>query len=237
MTDMGAMAPDTGSASIVRLLAWLSPSFPVGGFAYSHGLEAAGEHGLVFDAASLHAWLAGLLRFGNGRTDAILLSCSHRAVTDSAFDELADVADLAAALIAAPELALESYGQGVAFRRTVREAWPHPGWAELGRYLPRDRLAYPVAVGVAAALHGVPRSDTTVAWLHACVANGVSAGLRLGLIGQTDGQRILAGLEPLVIGTARTALSSGCEDIGSACLTSDLMAFVHETQRTRLFRS
>src|SRR5271154_1610726 len=65
--DRGAMLP---------LLIWLSPAFPVGAFAYSHGLEWAVEAGDVVDARSLEAWLVDLLGFGAPRSDAILFAAA-----------------------------------------------------------------------------------------------------------------------------------------------------------------
>ena len=231
------MAAEGETGSTIRLLAWLSPSFPAGSFAYSHGLETAEQCGIVHDAATLGDWLDGLIRFGGARTDALLLVRSHRAVLAGNTAALAETAALAAALFAAPELALESLQQGAAFWRTVRAGWPHPRWDDLERVLADGRIAYPVAVGAATALHRVPCGETAAAWLHACAANGVSAGLRLGIAGQTEGQRILARLEPVIVATSRSVCASDPDRIGSASLTVDLMALAHETQRTRLFRS
>jgi urease accessory protein len=65
----------------------------------------------------------------------------------------------------------------------------------------------------------------------------VSAAVRLGPIGQTDGQRILAALMPTIRETAKRASDSTLDDLGSAAFRSDLASLRHETQYTRLFRS
>jgi urease accessory protein len=139
--------------------------------------------------------------------------------------------------LGAPELAAESLVQGNAFWRTVKAAWPHPEFDRLGAELPDGKIAYPIAVAVAAAVYGIGQGDAIVAYLHSVAANGVSAAIRLGVIGQTDGQRITRALEPVVLKTAKTAEGSSLEDIGSASLAIDMMALRHETQTTRLFRS
>ena len=242
-TNMATRMPPTRPegaphpAALVRLLGWLSPGFPVGGFAYSHALEAAYERHTVHDRATLHAWLEGLLVFGNAQSDAALLACAHRAVRADDDEALAAVASLGATLFGAPELARESLQQGEAFWRTVTAAWPHPALAHLDSLLARGRIAYPIAVGAAAAVHEIGALETCAAYLHAFVANGVSAALRLGMIGQTDGEHVLRGVEPTVLAAATEACDRPLEDIGSASLAVDLHALAHETQTTRLFRS
>ena len=98
-------------------------------------------------------------------------------------------------------------------------------------------VAYPVAVGVAAAGHGIAARSALNAYLHAVIANFVSAGVRLIPLGQTDGQRLLAALEPIVAATAARALTTKLDDVGSAAFRADIASMRHETQYTRLFRS
>ncbi|MEQ9053685.1 MAG: urease accessory UreF family protein, partial [Roseovarius confluentis] len=67
---------------ILTLAQWLSPAYPVGAFAYSHGLELAIREGWISDAETLRAWLAGVLADGSGRSDAVFLAAAHRAETN-----------------------------------------------------------------------------------------------------------------------------------------------------------
>ena len=64
----------------------------------------------------------------------------------------------------------------------------------------------------------------------------MSAGVRLIPLGQTDGQRVLAALEPVVAATAQAALTTPLDEVGSAAFRADLASMRHETQYTRLFR-
>lgn len=227
----------TDPRTLLRLLSWLSPSFPVGGFAYSHGLEAASEHGIVTDAGTLGDWLDGAITFGSARNDSVILSVTHRLVLAGDEAGLRDVADLARCLFGAPELAGESIVQGNAFWRTVTTAWPDPAFAKLREFLPEGAIAYSVAVGVASAVHGIGRLDAITAFLHGFAGGGVSAAIRLGMIGQTDGQRVIRALETTILETSAKTATASIEDIGSASLAIDMMALAHETQTTRLFRS
>src|SRR5229473_581592 len=78
---MITMTTTLTESGLYRLLAWLSPSFPVGAFSYSHGIEAAVEAGRVRDRASLEAWVASILRHGTGRIDADLFRDAWLAVS------------------------------------------------------------------------------------------------------------------------------------------------------------
>ncbi len=233
------MTMSTETLSALRLQAWLSPGFPVGAFSYSHGLEYAAEAGWVSDRASLVDWLDADLRFGAGRNDVIFAAAVWRAVTADDEAALVEAASLSAAMRGSAELALESTAQGAAFLRTIRQSWPHDRLDGLADLLKREGLepTLPVIFGAACAVHGVPLASAAPLYMHAIVANLVSAALRLLSMGQTDGQIAIRELEDAVLETAEEALAAGLEDIGSAALMVDLASLAHETQYTRLFRS
>ena len=222
------------ATALVRLLAWLSPAFPVGAFSYSHGIEWAHHAGDVADAASLHGWVGAILCHGGGRNDAVLLAVAHRATLAADGAALAGAAEVGAALAGAAERRLETLSQGAAFRRAAAAGWPCP---VLDRLADLDALPYPVAVGAAAAGHGIEVEDALVAYLHGFAANLVSAGVRLIPLGQTDGITVLAGLEPAVLDIAADAVGATLDDLGGCTLRADLASLHHETQTTRLFRS
>jgi urease accessory protein len=226
----------TQSAALYRLLAWLSPSFPVGAFSYSSGLEWAVESGDVRDAETLCGWIATVVEQGGGFCDAVFLSQAHRAVGAGAHKRLDEVSELAAAFAPSKERHLETTAQGRAFVDTARAAW---SCAALEQFLARSNgpIAYPIAVAIVSAGHGIPVEPALTAYLHAVTSNLVSAGVRLIPLGQTDGQRVQAALEPVVSETMARALTTGLEEVGSAAFRADLASMRHEAQYTRLFRS
>ena len=227
---------ELASPALYRLMAWLSPSYPVGAFSYSSGIEWAVEAGDIKDAESLRGWLAAMLAGGAGFCDAVLLAAAHRTVTANDDQAVRDVAELAAALAPSKERHLETTAQGNAFVVATQAAWPTPALDRL-KAVWDGPVAYPVAVGVAAAGHGIALEATLSAFLQAVAANWVSAGVRLIPLGQTDGQRVLAALEEMVAATAQRALAGTLDDLGSAAFRADLASARHETQYTRLFRS
>ena len=234
--ETSAVAGGVEPAALYRLMAWLSPAYPVGAFSYSGGIEWAVEAGDVTDAATLARWLAVMIAEGSGLCDAVLLRHAHRAILGNDDAALTAVAELGAAFAASRERFLETTAQGRAFFDTTRAAWP---CAALDRLAVAwdGPLAYPVAVGAAAAGHGIAVEPALAAFLQAVAGNLVSAALRLVRLGQTDGQRVLAGLEPVIADCVRRALACPLEEIGGAAFRADLAGMHHETQYTRLFRS
>lgn len=218
------------------LFVWLSPSFPVGAFAYSHGLERAAEQGSVKDRATLTDWIGDLVTLGSVRNDLILLASAWRASRAGDEARLAEIAGLAVALQTSTERRLEAVGQGQAFVAAIRASWPCAAIERLKTVWPGE-VAYPVAVGVAASGHGIALAPALNAYALAVASNLVSAALRLSLIGHTDGQAVLAELIPAIEAAAHTAASSELDDLGSATFASDLAAIQHETQAARLFRT
>jgi urease accessory protein len=218
------------------LLLWLSPAFPVGAFAYSHGLEWAYEAGDVIDPASLAAWLADLARFGAPRLDATLFVHAFRAAAAADWPALDAVNELAVALAGSAERRLETTAQGAAFRVAARAAWDCEALARLSA---RDGapLAYPIAVAAAASGCGMALSRAAEAFVVGQFANLVSAATRLGIVGQTAGLKILAAILPDLSALAREAAGASLDDLGACALRSDIAAMRHETQYSRLFRS
>lgn len=217
------------SAALQKLVTWLSPAFPVGAFAWSAGLETAIADGRVRDAEKLAEWIEGALRHGGIRTDAIFLAHAHRSFGDSA--ALAELADLSLALTASRERWMETTITGDSYV-TATKAWP----AETLAVLPSP-CPYPIAVGAIAGAHEIGLRDTLLAWLTATVHGQVSVAVRLVPLGQSDGLRVMAGLEPAIALLADDAATAGLADIGGIAYAADIAQMRHETLEPRIFRS
>jgi urease accessory protein len=224
------------AAALYRLMTWLSPSFPVGAFSYSSGIEWAVEVGDIGDAASLRDWLSSMLADGPGFCDGVFLAHAHRAASSCDDTALREAAELASAFVPSRERHLETSAQGRAFIDIARAAWNGKGLDHMVSCC-ETAIVYPVAVGLVSAVHAIPLAPTLHAFLHAQTSNWISAGARLVPLGQTDSQRVLAALEPIVASTAKRALQASFDDLGSATFRADLASMRHETQYTRLFRS
>jgi len=220
----------TETRDILRLQTWLSPAFPTGAFAYSHGLEALTRTDTIRSPADLMAWIEDLLRNGSGWNDAVLLAEAHQRVkTDR--EGLSDLADLANALSPSAGRLLETVAQGTAFLRAAEPWISDPG---LG--LPKD-TPLPIAVGALAGHLNIDLEPAIGCYLNAFAGNQVQAALRLFKLGQADGVFILAGLEPTILEIASAAATSSIADLGGCALMADIAAQNQETLETRIFRS
>jgi urease accessory protein len=222
--------------SLSRLLVWFSPAFPIGAFSFSHGLEWAVEEGDITDRQGLQDWLAALVSHGSGWSDAVLFSVAHRAVEQGNVKKLREAAELAIALQPSKERRLEATMQGDAFVKAVETGWDNKGLVMLRSAInPPHALA--VSAGAAAAGAGISRYDAVQAFLTGFCQNLVSAAVRLAPIGQSDGLRVMAALEPVIAASANRASRAGLKDVGGLAFRSDIASMKHETQMTRLFRS
>jgi urease accessory protein len=224
--DQGPSVGRTCAVGLMRLLTWLSPAFPAGGFAYSHGLEWAVDRHDVRDGETLRGWLDAVIVHGSAPIDTILLRHAHRAASDPR--ALREIAALALATAASRERHHEALAQGKAFVRAAT-GWGVPD-------LPED-TPYSVAIGAMAGWHGIDEDFTTSAWLQTFISNLISAAVRLVPLGQTTGLQTLAALEPVILQTAAATKAATLDDLGGCAFRSDIAAMRHETQYTRLFRS
>lgn len=224
---------------LLRLLAWLSPSFPVGSYAYSHGAEFAVESGQVLDRETTCSWIAFIVEFGSGRIDADLFVAAYLAAEEHDVIKFIEAAAWGDALKGSAELGLESRAQGQAFFDSVLTAWPDEALAYFATALKEHGVppSYAIAVAAAVALAGIGLQAALGAYLHAFAANITSAIVRLVPLGQTDGQKIIAALELVIERALAQALERDPADLGSAAFNVDWMSMKHETQYSRLFRS
>ncbi|MDJ0630235.1 MAG: urease accessory UreF family protein [Rhodobacter sp.] len=212
---------DAHGSDLLALTQWLSPAFPVGGYAYSHGLEQVIAAGDVTDAASLSAWLRDVLRFGAGRMDAALLAAAHRG------EDAAWLTQVARSLAASKERWDETEALGRAFAEALRGATgdgPAP-------------MPYPVAVGVAAQALSLGTGTVAEMFLHAFASNLVSCAVRFVPLGQNEGQAVLAGLHGVIVEVAAQAVALPVDEVAASVPRADLAAMAHETMETRIFRT
>ncbi len=208
--------------ALLTLVQWLSPAFPTGSFAYSHGLEVAIASGDVTTPAALSEWVTDILAHGAGRTDAILLAHALRPGADHAH-----LAALARALAATAERLRETDELGAALTLATNAL---NGTAHAPAPLP-------VALGRAAAVLALPTDLVLALSLQSFATTLILAAVRFMPMGQTDGQRILAGLHPLILRLAEQAAIAPLSAIGSATIRADIASAHHETLDVRIFRT
>ena len=207
----------------LTLTQWLSPAFPVGSFAYSHGLESAVGQGWVKDGPDLECWLEDVLLHGTGRADSLLLAASYLAKTSQ---RLIEINQTARAFSVTAERRFESEALGRAFGK-VLSVWD----------IRADELTYPVALGTAAVQARLPLKATQQLYLQAFMSNLVAAGQRLLAVGQLEGQAILRRLTLKCPEVADETRDGDLSKLASVAFLTEIASMQHETQHTRIFRT
>jgi urease accessory protein len=218
------MATTTESTQLLQLLAIMSPAFPVGSFAYSHGLERAIDDGAVETPEDVRDWIASLLTHGSGWNDAVLFAAAF----DGGHDDQIEIDELALALAASRERALEmsDLGQSLAISVATLMAGEASGLK-----------AYPVVLAATCATAGIAKRSGLLALMQAFSNNLIAVAVRLVPLGQSRGLEIMRELMPVIIATVERAMVASLDDLGSATFLSDIAALKHETQYSRVFRS
>ena len=208
-------------SKLITVMQWLSPAFPIGGFAYSHGLEWAINKGYVSNREELQKWVSDLLEYGSLKNDAILIKLVLKG------SDPKEINEIAIALCPANERLSETQLQGGAFCKIMREVWS----------LEIDDLTLPIALALAAKNESIDQNLVLPAYLHSFCSNLISVAMRLIPIGQTDGQKTLRELSPLISDSVRAVAKSDKDDLGSACFLSDVSAMQHEYLQPRVFKT
>jgi urease accessory protein len=226
------MATAIEARQLLLLLNWISPAFPVGSFAYSHGLEWAIAEGLVYDEATTRDWISEVITNGSGWNDAVIFAAACK-------DE--DVNALALALCSSSERNLETSSLGAAFKIAVSAFSPPSGEKEGARRASDGKdegdLAYPVAAASACRRMNIAPEHALLAFLQGFSNALISVAVRLVPIGQTAGLNIMRDLLPVIAATAERAARSTLDDLGSSAFMSDIAAMKHETLQPRIFRT
>lgn len=212
----------TDHTSLLMLLNWMSPTFPIGSFAYSHGLEQAIVDGRISTAAHVENWIADLLQQGSGWNDAILFAQCWSTPTD-------ELNECALALAGSAERYMETTHLGRNFN-IAASIWT-------GAEKTETAIAYPIAAGQACVMMGIDQHQALIAYLQGFCSALVSVAVRLVPLGQTNGLIVMRNLAPLLTSTAAKAAASNLEDIGTSCFAAEITAMQHETLETRIFRT
>ena len=229
----GAVPRRDPALAALHLMALTSPALPVGAFAYSQGLEAAVEAGLVRDEASADAWILGLLGSVQARLDVPRLARMYAAFARR--DPEAALRESARLLAGreSRELQDEDIAQGQALGRLLRDLGVEGG-AVLAAHAD---TTWACAFARAATHFGIGLAEASSGYLFAWATSQVAAAVKLVPLGQTSGQRITLRAIAAVPAAVTFGLALDDAEIGAAAPVLACLSAQHETQYTRLFRS
>ena len=227
------MSSDLSPVAELRLWQLISPSLPVGAYAYSAGLETAIESGWVVDTESLQQWVAGQLEAGLAGLDLPVLRRLHRAWAQG--DDHAVTAWTTRLLASreSAELRAEDIHIGRALARLLNGLGIESA-AVLDR---RHAVSFATAFALAAHAWSIPVDVACRAYAWAWCENQVAAAIKLIPLGQSDGQRALAIIAEAIPAAVDSAAALPDGEIGATTPGLGMASSWHETQYTRLFRS
>jgi urease accessory protein len=205
---------------LLLLLNWMSPAFPIGAYAYSHGLEWAIESGQVQTRDDVEGWITDVIIRGSGWNDAVMFAHEFQG---------GNMNELALALCSSRERHLETTQLGAAFVIA--------GSIFTSLEKPDGDIAYPIAAARACQAMQLEMNHALLAFLQGFSNALISVAVRLVPIGQTAGLEIMRNLMPSIAATAERASKATIQELGSCTLLSDIAAMKHETQHSRIFRT
>jgi urease accessory protein len=210
------------ASQMLLLLNWMSPVFPIGSFAYSHGLETVIADGGIKTAQELEQWITDVITRGSGWSDAVIFNQCFS-------DASGDLNELALALCPSAERHQETTQLGRNFL-VASAVWTAAA-------LPHHEVAYPVAAGRACHALGIPRDAAVMAYLQGFCSALVSVAVRLVPLGQTKGLEVMRDLAPVISDVAARATTATPAGLGTSCIAADIAAMRHETLEPRVFRT
>jgi len=213
-----------------------SPSLPIGGFAYSQGLEQAQASGWVTDRESAAVWIRDALMLIMARQELPAWLMGFRYARRREWVALMALAEDLAALRETAELRLESRQMAYSMNRLYQQWLPEDQW-------PPEAVTTVLSSNYTmshAALCGLRLTNESIgltAFVWAWLENQVLAAIKIVPLGQLDGQALLHELKPCVAQAVRLAQDTPLAEAASAPIGLAMISSQHETQYTRLFRS
>lgn len=219
--------------SLLSALHLASPALPVGGFAYSQGLEQAIEDRWVADMEQAYVWIRDGLLLNLARQELPWWLHCYEAASQQQWGALCDGNQQLSAMRETAELRLESLQMGYSMAKLFAQ-WPS---AQALAAVKDVTWSYPAAYAALAACTGVEKETALAAYLWSWVENQVLAAIKSVPLGQIEGQQLLHRLKEDIAAACRVAMSTSTAEAGSAPVGLALASARHETQYSRLFRS
>lgn len=221
------------SAPLLHLLHLVSPALPVGAYAYSQGLEFAVEQHWVSSLAEAEDWIGSVLSHSVGGLDLPVLQRLYRAFSNGDLAQAEYWNDYLQASRESHELLLEDRQMGEALQRLllslnldIAARWPEA-----------STPSFATAFAMAACYWQLTEADAMQGFAWSWLENQVAAAIKLVPLGQTDGQRLLLTLMPLLEQTVINAKQREDDELGVGLPRLAVASAQHETQYSRLFRS
>lgn len=224
------------SINLSRLLQLCSANLPVGGFAFSQGLEHAVEKQWVHDITSTHDWISFTLDEAFARTDIPLLLRLYQSLEKHDLDSFSYWNQHLIACRESQELLYADLAMGKALIRLLQQL----EGVNLKVYqdnICRSEVSFVSAFSLAAYLFELDLSATQSGFCWTYIDNQVAAATKLVPLGQSQAQNLLFSLAEQVEPAISKANAIADDELGSNLPGLAMASAWHETQYSRLFRS
>ena len=219
--------------SLLKLLQLSSPTLPIGAFAYSQGLESAIEAGFIQNKETLQDWLLDTLTLSLKNVDLPLFARLYSSWKKNDTKKVLVWNQNLRAQRETRELRDEDHHLGLALARLLKDL----GIEEAGALHQRDDLCFLTLFTLAACKWNIALEQAANGFIWSWLDNQIAAAIKLVPLGQTDGQKVLSELLPLIPSIVKQGLVIEDDEIGASLPMLAILSSQHETQYSRLFRS
>ena len=216
--------------ALLQLLQLSSASLPIGAFAWSQGLEAAIDQGQVTNADELYQWLATVCEQGLAWLELPILARCYHAWQNNDVTAVEYWQQWLLASRETRELVEEETQIGGTFRRLLKQL------DQLPAVLPAQ-VTYCGYYALAASQRQIPLASAQLGWCWGWLENQVLVACKTIPLGQTDAQKVLARMQPVLVRSCEFSRTLNDDDIGNTLPGLVMASAQHEYQYSRLFRS
>lgn len=221
----------TTDISLLRLLQLSSVGLPVGGFAFSQGMEYAIDQGWVKNKAEVSDWIGLQLQQSVARIDLPVLQRCMAAAKQNDTERLLELNDLILACRETKELSLNDTAMGEALFRLLGSLHIETPFKRL------DQMSFVTLFAIAASHWNLKADLASLGFAWSWLENQIAAATKLVPLGQTQAQELLGELQTDIRQAIAMSLTIEEDRIGAGLPAIAIASAQHETQYSRLFRS
>ncbi|MBB5211094.1 urease accessory protein UreF [Microbulbifer hydrolyticus] len=224
------MSITTTDGALLRLLQLSSASLPVGGYAFSQGLEYAIDIGWVRNIDDTRDWLSLQLLESLAQVDCPLLLRCHRALQQNDTGQLQYWNHYALACRETRELRLTDTATGNALIRLLAQL-------HIEQPMGRQETSFITAFAIAAHHWHLNEDATVLGLVWGWLENQVAAATKLVPLGQSQAQQLIGEIQQQVPAAIARAQQLQDSELGAGLPALAIASAKHEHQYSRLFRS